>query len=132
MIVSVGGDVTTEQQIPLHYGANLIGGTIGSSVVLRGRGVSTFHAILQLEQGFAFLEDLHSTNGTMITNQDGKEYKLIPRRLYQLLNGQRLTFGPTQCLLKLLADTQSTNNVWTPDYDYDLVILSLIELLSLW
>lgn len=118
MEVSLGGDVTTEEKIPLHYGANLIGGTIGSSVVLRGRGVSTFHAILQLEHGFAFLEDLHSTNGTKITNKDGNEHKLIPRRLYQLFNGQNMTFGPTECRLSLLIGFQSSNNVWQVSYNW--------------
>ena len=53
------------------------------------------HALIQsdLDSGFTFVEDLDSTNGTSFKGG----LNLIPRRMYQLLDGQVLKFGPSTC-----------------------------------
>ena len=54
-------------------------------------------------------EDLQSTNGTTISSVKSKqdEFKLIPKRLYQVLDGQSITFGPTSTILKISDSVRS-------------------------
>jgi pSer/pThr/pTyr-binding forkhead associated (FHA) protein len=47
-----------------------------------------------------FIEDFDSTNGTFIG-----EYKIAPKRLYQLSHLKSLTFGPTRCVYEFVSET---------------------------
>jgi pSer/pThr/pTyr-binding forkhead associated (FHA) protein len=95
LTICAGGDQTEETKIPIRDGYYSIGSLKkSSSIYVRGVGVSGLHALLQAEKGYFFIEDLESTNGTIFGQSSG--LKLLPRRSYQLLDGQIFMIGPTK------------------------------------
>lgn len=58
-------------------------------------GVSRRHAIISLNEGFLYLEDLHSTNGTRING-----FQLTPRQKYRLRDGDEVEFARLRTIIK--------------------------------
>ncbi|KAJ3305302.1 Mediator of DNA damage checkpoint protein 1 [Kappamyces sp. JEL0829] len=124
-----GGDQVDVLKVPIVEKSYTIGSSVGSAIFIRGVGVSSFHALLQVEKGFHFLEDLESTNGTYFGILGKKDScKLIPKRMYQVLDGQIITFGPTRCRYEYVLDGPPPNtskppiaSLSTPTIDGDLL-----------
>lgn len=65
--------------IPIQSGISLIGSSHGAAIHLSEEGVSGMHALLDCDavHGLIFIEDLDSTNGTMLNG-----YLMKARRMY--------------------------------------------------
>ena len=78
----------------------MVGTSTGNvSISLQQQGVSGVHALIEVSYDGQdhFVEDLDSTNGTLIG-----ELSLLPKRLYQVTDGKILTFGPTRCIYRIV------------------------------
>jgi FHA domain len=108
LVVEAGGNETREVEHQIYSGVTLVGFSEGAKVVLKSAGVSSMHAIIQsdLDSGLTFVEDLDSTNGTSFEGG----LNLIPRRMYQLLDGQIIKFGPSTCTFKTVNGSNKPNN----------------------
>lgn len=109
----------TQIRYPIKTGINFIGSAEDVDVLLQVPGVSAFHAFIGEQRPAAmyrvckifilrstyetevaedgeehFVEDLSSTNGTHIGPHD---YQLGDWKLYQLVDGKQISFGPVQC-----------------------------------
>ncbi|MFQ3646468.1 MAG: FHA domain-containing protein [Anaerolineae bacterium] len=58
-------------------------------------GVSRMHAVLTLHDGFLYLEDLNSTNGTRING-----FQVTPKQRYRLRDGDEIEFGRLRTTLR--------------------------------
>ncbi|KAI8925665.1 hypothetical protein BC831DRAFT_512372 [Entophlyctis helioformis] len=80
---------------PVCTGLTTIGSATDGSVdiILVSTGVSGLHALIEVSPNGDehFVEDLDSTNGSNIGDS---QYKLTPRRLYQLTHNKLISFGP--------------------------------------
>jgi hypothetical protein len=106
-VVEAGGNETRKVEHQIYSGITLIGCSEGAKVILKSAGVSSMHAIIQsdLDSGLTFVEDLDSTNGTSFEGG----LNLIPRRMYQLLDGQIIKFGPSTCTFKTVNGSNTVN-----------------------
>jgi pSer/pThr/pTyr-binding forkhead associated (FHA) protein len=90
---------------PLSWGAVVVGRagdgaapTIDLTPVLSGsHGVSRMHAAFCLNEGALYIQDLDSTNGTRING-----FRIEPKRLYLLRNGDEVEFGRARLSVSLL------------------------------
>jgi hypothetical protein len=90
---------------PLAWGAVVVGRagegaapTIDLTPILAGsHGVSRMHAAFCLSEGALYIEDLNSTNGTRING-----FRIEPKRLYLLRNGDEVEFGRARLTVSLL------------------------------
>jgi hypothetical protein len=58
-------------------------------------GVSRQHAVISLNEGFLYLEDLGSTNGTRING-----FQLTPNQKYRLRDGDEVEFARLRTVIK--------------------------------
>lgn len=58
-------------------------------------GVSRMHAVLTLHDGYLYLEDLNSTNGTRING-----FQVTPKQRYRLRDGDEIEFGRLRTVLR--------------------------------
>lgn len=58
-------------------------------------GVSRMHAVLTLHDGFLYLEDLNSTNGTRING-----FQVTPKQRYRLRDGDEIEFARLRTTLR--------------------------------
>ena len=58
-------------------------------------GVSRMHAVLTMHDGFLYLEDLNSTNGTRING-----FQMTPKQRYRLRDGDEIEFGRLRTILR--------------------------------
>lgn len=58
-------------------------------------GVSRHHAIMSLDEGFLYIEDLGSTNGTRING-----FQLTSKQKYRLRDGDELEFARLRMIIK--------------------------------
>jgi len=57
------------------------------------RSVSKTHAMIELRDGIPWLTDLHSTNGTTLTNSAGEAQQCPPQAAVPVADGWRIGFG---------------------------------------
>ncbi|KAJ3230546.1 Mediator of DNA damage checkpoint protein 1 [Chytriomyces hyalinus] len=96
--------VGSERVIDIKFGFTLVGRgghAIDKNIglCLAYDGVSSLHALIEADHisGLHFVEDLYSTNETIIG-----EMPLAPRRAYQLSHGCSLTFGTVKCIYEFV------------------------------
>ncbi|KAJ3225004.1 Mediator of DNA damage checkpoint protein 1 [Chytriomyces hyalinus] len=96
--------VGSERVIDIKFGFTLVGRgghAIDKNIglCLAYDGVSSLHALIEADHtsGLHFVEDLYSTNETLIG-----EMPLAPRRAYQLSHGCSLTFGTVKCIYEFV------------------------------
>jgi hypothetical protein len=75
--------------IPIYEGMSSIGSSPSNKVQLDEVGVSHEHALIDCNENEFFIQDLGSTNRTFI-----KSKMLVPSKFYQILDGDRVSFGP--------------------------------------
>jgi DNA-binding winged helix-turn-helix (wHTH) protein len=84
-----------QRNIQLREGKNLIGRTPGASVCIHSLQVSRQHALIDVENTRAFVEDLGSKNGTLLNGR-----QVNGRR--RLKNGDRIILGEDAVSLQII------------------------------
>lgn len=89
VLIDVGKAISTESlTLPLNKDTLRIGRDIGNDVVIARKTISSFHATIEYKDGYFYLEDLRSTNGTRLN--DGKLSHNEPVRLK---SGDKIDFS---------------------------------------
>jgi len=89
VLIDVGKAISTESlTLPLNKNTLRIGRDIGNDVVIARKTISSFHATIEYKDGYFYLEDLRSTNGTRLN--DGKLSHNEPVRLK---SGDKIDFS---------------------------------------
>ena len=89
--------------VPITDVTTTIGRDNGNSVQLPDEKVSKFHAVIRAKDGQLTIEDLESTNGTLVNGEGIKSA--------QLANGDRISIGP----FELIFET-SVTGAWVPAF----------------
>ncbi|KAJ3196722.1 Mediator of DNA damage checkpoint protein 1 [Irineochytrium annulatum] len=108
---------THDVMIGLNFVGRATSG-VPNAVVFRTEGVSSFHAIIEVSPDGAehFVEDIGSTNGVCLGIG---RYKLMERRLYQLVHGKLVHFGPVGCKYEHLYPASENPAEWQSETDSD-------------
>jgi pSer/pThr/pTyr-binding forkhead associated (FHA) protein len=89
VLIDVGKAISTESlALPLDKDTLRIGRDDGNDVVIARKTISSFHATIEYKEGYFYLEDLRSTNGTCLN--DGKLRHNEPVRLK---SGDKIDFS---------------------------------------
>jgi Mg-chelatase subunit ChlD len=89
VLIDVGKAISTESlTLPFNKDTLRIGRDIGNDVVIARKTISSFHATIEYKDGYFYLEDLRSTNGTRLN--DGKLSHNEPVRLK---SGDKIDFS---------------------------------------
>ena len=89
VLIDVGKAISTESlTLPLNKDTLRIGRDNGNDVVIARKTISSFHATIEYKDGYFYLEDLRSTNGTRLN--DGKLRHNEPVRLK---SGDKIDFS---------------------------------------
>ena len=89
VLIDVGKAISTESlTLPLNKDTLRIGRDMGNDVVIARKTISSFHATIEYKDGYFYLEDLRSTNGTRLN--DGKLSHNEPVRLK---SGDKIDFS---------------------------------------
>ena len=102
-------DPHTGQEYSLSRYTTSIGRSIAGDVVISDKSVSRQHAVVYCLQGKFFVEDLGSTNGTMLNG------KIINERT-MLHSGDEIRLGITKLLFLLIPDRSAHNKVYIGDH----------------
>jgi len=89
VLIDVGKAISTESlALPLDKDTLRIGRDDGNDVVIARKTISSFHATIEYKEGYFYLEDLRSTNGTCL-NDD----KLRHNEPVRLKSGDKIDFS---------------------------------------
>jgi len=89
VLIDVGKAVSPESlTLPLKKDVLRIGRDKGNDIIISRETVSSFHATIQYKDGYFYLEDLRSTNGTRLNND-----KLRHNEPVRLKSGDRIDFS---------------------------------------
>jgi pSer/pThr/pTyr-binding forkhead associated (FHA) protein len=98
-------DAATGREFNLSRHATTIGRAVSCDIVLTERSVSRQHAIIYYVAGKFFIEDVGSTNGTILNGD------LIKRRC-QLQPGDEIQVGVTKLVFVLIPDRSAAQRVY--------------------
>jgi Mg-chelatase subunit ChlD len=89
VLIDVGKAVSPETlTLPLKKDVLRIGRDKGNDIIISRETVSSFHASIEYKDGYFYLEDLRSTNGTRLNND-----KLRHNEPVRLKSGDRIDFS---------------------------------------
>ena len=89
VLIDVGKAVSPESlTLPLKKDVLRIGRDKGNDIIISKETVSSFHATIEYKDGYFYLEDLRSTNGTRLNND-----KLRHNEPVRLKSGDRIDFS---------------------------------------
>ena len=89
VLIDVGQAISTESlTLPLNKDTLRIGRDVGNDIVIARKTVSSFHATIEYKDGYFYIEDLRSTNGTRL-NDD----KLRHNEPVRLKSGDKIDFS---------------------------------------
>jgi len=89
VLIDVGKAVSPETlTLPLKKDVLRIGRDKGNDIIISRETVSSFHATIEYKDGYFYLEDLRSTNGTRLNND-----KLRHNEPVRLKSGDRIDFS---------------------------------------
>ena len=89
VLLDVGKAVSPESlTLPLNKDVLRIGRDKGNDIIISRETVSSFHATIEYKDGYFYLEDLRSTNGTRLNND-----KLRHNEPVRLKSGDRIDFS---------------------------------------
>jgi Mg-chelatase subunit ChlD len=89
VLLDVGKAVSPESlTLPLNKAVLRIGRDKGNDIIISRKTVSSFHASIEYKNGYFYLEDLRSTNGTRLNN-----HKLRHNEPVRLKSGDRIDFS---------------------------------------
>ena len=89
VLIDVGQAISTESlTLPLNKDTLRIGRDVGNDIVISRKTISSFHATIEYKDGYFYIEDLRSTNGTRL-NDD----KLKHNEPVRLKSGDKIDFS---------------------------------------
>ena len=89
VLIDVGQAISTESlTLPLNKDTLRIGRDVGNDIVIARKTISSFHASIEYKDGYFYIEDLRSTNGTRL-NDD----KLTHNEPVRLKSGDKIDFS---------------------------------------
>jgi Mg-chelatase subunit ChlD len=89
VLIDVGKAVSPESlTLPFNKSTLRIGRDGGNDIIISRKTVSSFHATIEYKDGYFYLEDLRSTNGTRLNND-----KLRHNEPVRLKSGDRIDFS---------------------------------------
>jgi len=89
VLIDVGQAISTESlTLPLDKDSLRIGRDVGNDIVISRKTISSFHATIAYKDGYFYIEDLRSTNGTRL-NDD----KLRHNDPVRLKSGDKIDFS---------------------------------------
>ena len=89
VLIDVGQAISTESlTLPLNKDTLKIGRDVGNDIVISRKTISSFHATIAYKDGYFYIEDLRSTNGTRL-NDD----KLRHNEPVRLKSGDKIDFS---------------------------------------
>ena len=89
VLIDVGQAISTESiTLPLNKNTLRIGRDVGNDIVIARKTVSSFHATIEYKDGYFYIEDLRSTNGTCL-NDD----RLRHNEPVRLKSGDKIDFS---------------------------------------
>jgi Mg-chelatase subunit ChlD len=89
VLIDVGQAISTESlTLPLNKDTLRIGRDVGNDIVISRKTISSFHATIAYKDGYFYIEDLRSTNGTRL-NDD----KLRHNEPVRLKSGDKIDFS---------------------------------------
>jgi Mg-chelatase subunit ChlD len=89
VLIDVGKAISTESlTLPFNKDSLRIGRDVGNDIVIARETISSFHATIVYKDGYFYLEDLRSTNGTRL-NDD----KLRHNEPVRLKSGDKIDFS---------------------------------------
>jgi Mg-chelatase subunit ChlD len=89
VLIDVGKAISTESlTLPFNKDSLRIGRDVGNDIVIARETISSFHATIEYKDGYFYLEDLRSTNGTCL-NDD----KLGHNEPVRLKSGDKIDFS---------------------------------------
>jgi Mg-chelatase subunit ChlD len=89
VLIDVGKAVSPEAlTLPFNKSVLRIGRAEGNDIIISRKTVSSFHATIAYKDGYFYLEDLRSTNGTRLNND-----KLRHNEPVRLKSGDRIDFS---------------------------------------
>ena len=89
VLIDVGQAISRESlTLPLNKDTLRIGRDVGNDIVIAKKTVSSFHATIEYKDGYFYIEDLRSTNGTRL-NDD----KLMHNEPVRLKSGDKIDFS---------------------------------------
>ena len=89
VLIDVGQAISTESlTLPLNKDTLRIGRDVGNDIVIARKTISSFHATIEYKDGYFYIEDLRSTNGTRL-NDD----KLRHNEPVRLKSGDKIDFS---------------------------------------
>ena len=89
VLIDVGQAISTESlTLPLNKDTLRIGRDVGNDIVIARKTISSFHASIEYKDGYFYIEDLRSTNGTRL-NDD----KLRHNDPVRLKSGDKIDFS---------------------------------------
>jgi Mg-chelatase subunit ChlD len=89
VLIDVGQAISKESlTLPLNKDTLRIGRDVGNDIVIARKTVSSFHATIEYKDGYFYIEDLRSTNGTRL-NDD----KLRHNEPVRLKSGDKIDFS---------------------------------------
>ncbi|KAJ1914744.1 hypothetical protein H4219_004652 [Mycoemilia scoparia] len=90
---------------PIYVGKNLIGKGPKCNIQIEDNFVSTKHCIIFVKDGFHFIKDLKTTNGTFFGNQ---QVEMDKRCIYQLQNGNVLAISECLAFYEIIEEEEQS------------------------
>ena len=89
VLIDVGQAISTESlTLPLNKDTLKIGRDVGNDIVIARKTISSFHASIEYKDGYFYIEDLRSTNGTRLNDE-----KLRHNEPVRLKSGDKIDFS---------------------------------------
>ena len=95
--------------VALKDGANEVGRALTCQVSLDGDGISKVHAIVTVDENGVFVEDMGSTNKSMLGSLE-EPVELQPGHKYPMEHGDVVVFGDVACVFLWLPPANTTQN----------------------
>jgi hypothetical protein len=91
------GNAGKGKTIALNDGRNEVGRALTCQVSLDGDGISKVHAVISVEAAGVFVEDMGSTNKSMLGSLE-EPVELVPGQKYPMEHGDVVVFGDVACV----------------------------------
>ena len=89
VLIDVGQAISEESlTLPLNKNTLRIGRDVGNDIVIARKTISSFHATIEYKDGYFYIEDLRSTNGTRLNDE-----RLRHNEPVRLKSGDKIDFS---------------------------------------
>lgn len=89
VLIDVGQAISEESlTLPLNKNTLRIGRDVGNDIVIARKTISSFHATIEYKDGYFYIEDLRSTNGTRLNDEELRHNEPV-----RLKSGDKIDFS---------------------------------------